>query len=171
MPKKQVGDRQILFLQEYLVDYDIKAAAIRAGYSEATAYGAGQGILRSAKAAAYIEKRRIEIAEKLNISQERIVAELASIAFANGTDFMFIEDDGTVKIVPTSQVPIEKRPAMAGAKTTRDGIEIKLHDKLKAMELLCKCLGYCNDALDKGSVFVDAIRQAAEIRANQGEKK
>ena len=68
-------------------------------------------------------------------------AALAAIAFANGTDFATITHNGLVRLTPTDEVPEEKKKAVASIKEGQYGTEIKLHDKVRALELLGKHLG------------------------------
>ena len=48
---------------------------------------------------------------------------------------------GLLCVKATSEVPKNKLPAIAGIKYSQLGIEIKLHDKVRALELLGKHLG------------------------------
>ena len=75
---------------------------------------------------------------KLTDKQKRFVA---AIAFANGTDFATITHNGLVRLTPTDEVPEEKKKAVASIKEGQYGTEIKLHDKVRALELLGKHLG------------------------------
>ena len=44
-------------------------------------------------------------------------------------------------MIPTDELAPEKLPAIAGIKANQYGVEVKLHDKVKALELLGKYLG------------------------------
>lgn len=90
---------------------------------------------------AEIQKRQAKLRGKLEITQERVLEELAAIAFANGTDFATITHNGLVRLTPTDEVPEEKKKAVASIKEGQYGTEIKLHDKVRALELLGKHLG------------------------------
>ena len=133
--------KQERFVDEYLVDLNATAAAIRAGYSEKTARFIGAENLTKPNISAEIAERRAKLRSKLEITQEAVLQELAAIAFANGTDFVTITGAGLLSVKPTSEVAKEKLPAIAGIKYNQLGIEIKLHDKVRALELLGKHLG------------------------------
>ena len=139
----KLTDKQKKFVAEYLVDLNATQAAIRAEYSEKTARQQGQRLLTNVDIQAAIQERQKELSEKTNITQEKVLTELAAIAFANGTDFASVNANGLIAIKATSQVPKEKLPAIAGIKYTNHGmgVEIKLHDKVRALELLGKHLG------------------------------
>lgn len=137
----KLNDRQERFVDEYLVDHNATAAAKRAGYSEKTARSQGQRLLTNVDIQAAIQKRQARLRGKLEITQERVLEELAAIAFANGADFATVNQNGIVRITPTSELPDEKRKAIASIKEGQYGTEVKLHDKVKALELLAKYLG------------------------------
>lgn len=136
--------KQRRFIDEYLIDLNAMQAAIRAGYSEKTAYSIGLQNLKKLEIQAEIQKRRNRLQNKLEITQERVLQELAAIAFANGSDYAKVVNTGllpTVEMIPTEELPPEKLPAIAGIKANQYGVEVKLHDKVKALELLGKYLG------------------------------
>jgi phage terminase small subunit len=136
--------KQRRFIDEYLIDLNATQAAIRAGYSEKTAYSIGLQNLKKLEIQAEIQKRRNRLQSKLEITQERVLQELAAIAFANGADYAKVVNSGllpTVEMIPTEELPPEKLPAIAGIKANQYGVEVKLHDKVKALELLGKYLG------------------------------
>ena len=101
----------------------------------------GRQLITKNNVSAEIAKRRDELQSKLEITQEAVLQELAAIAFANGTDFVTVTGAGLLCVKPTSEVAKEKLPAIAGIKYNQLGIEIKLHDKVRALELLGKHLG------------------------------
>ena len=133
--------KQERFVDEYLVDLNATAAARRAGYSEKTAEVIGYENLRKPQIMAAIHERQQNLQGKLEITREAVLQELAAIAFANGTDFVTVTGAGLLCVKATSEVPKNKLPAIAGIKYSQLGIEIKLHDKVRALELLGKHLG------------------------------
>ena len=133
--------KQERFVQEYLIDRNATAAAIRAGYSKKTARAIGAENLTKPNIAAEIEKRSKRLVSKLEITQERVREELAAIAFANGTDFATITRNGLVRLIPTDDLPEDKKKAIASIKEGKFGVEVKLSDKVKALELLGRDMG------------------------------
>lgn len=82
------------------------------------------------------------------IDAKTILRELAAIATADIIDYAQVVDDGgggKVALAVTDTIPPEKRRAIAGIKATQAGVEIKLNDKLKALELLGRYLGLFTD--------------------------
>ena len=137
----KLTEKQKRFVAEYMVDLNATAAARRAGYSEKTAEVIGYENLRKPQIMAAIHERQQNLQGKLEITQEAVLQELAAIAFANGTDFVTVTGAGLLCVKATSEVPKNKLPAIAGIKYSQLGIEIKLHDKVRALELLGKHLG------------------------------
>lgn len=89
-----------------------------------------------------------EAEDECIIDAKMILRELAAIATADIIDYAQVVDDGgggKVALAVTDTIPAEKRRAIAGIKATQAGIEIKLNDKLKALELLGRHLGLFTD--------------------------
>lgn len=75
-------EKQALFVQEYLVDLNATQAAIRAGYSENTAYSIGNENLKKPEIAEKIRELMAEREERTNITQDKVLDELAEVGFA-----------------------------------------------------------------------------------------
>ena len=69
--------KQQRFCDEYLVDLNATQAALRAGYSKKTAYSIGVENLRKPEIQAEIQKRQNRLRNKLEITQEKVLRELA----------------------------------------------------------------------------------------------
>jgi phage terminase small subunit len=75
--------KQQTFVDEYLVDLNATQAAIRAGYSKKTARSQGERMLTNVDVAAAIQKGFQERSERTKITAEKVLLELAVIAFAD----------------------------------------------------------------------------------------
>lgn len=151
--------KQIRFVDEYMVDFNATQAAIRAGYKAKTAHVIGAENLRKPKIAEEIARRQKDLQRRTEVTQDRVVKELARVAFADATDYACVEtltyenEDGTVSPVQivspkdTDTLSDDQRAAIAGIKHGANGIEVKLHDKIKALELLGRHIGMFNDKL------------------------
>ncbi len=76
------GPKQLRFIEEYLVDLNGEAAAGRAGYNRQY----GRELLRKPTVKAEIAKRQEAAAENTGLTPERVLEELAAIAFADIRD-------------------------------------------------------------------------------------
>jgi phage terminase small subunit len=74
------------------------------------------------------------------MNEAEILEALRAIAFSDFTEYIWVED-GAVRVKDSARLTAPQRAAIAGIKDTGKGVEIKLHDKQKAMELLVKYLG------------------------------
>lgn len=133
--------KQKRFVEEYLIDLNATQAAIRAGYSPDTAKEIGCENLTKPNIKEHIDKAIAERSKRIGISQDRVVRELARIAFVNAKNVINAKD-ATIKYDAND----DDTAAIQSVKVKsfgNDGIEreIKLADKIKALELLGKHLG------------------------------
>ncbi len=154
--------KQERFAAEYLVDLNATKAATRAGYSEKTARSQGHTLLGLPAVQERIQALMAERAERTEVTQDRVIAELAKAAFLDPRQFF--NADGTLKEV------VELADGSAGALAAMDVYEdhagvgedrvkigetkkLKFCDKLKALELLGKHLGMFKEKVEvSGSV-------------------
>jgi phage terminase small subunit len=140
----ELTPKQKRFVAEYLIDLNATQAAIRAGYSKNTAVAQGGRLLANVNIAAAVQRGAERREKRTEITQDKVLRELAAIGFYDILDFAEVAPDG-VSIKLTAAIPIEKRGAIAGIKTTQAGIEVKMADKLRALELIGKHLGLFGD--------------------------
>lgn len=142
--------KQKIFADEYLIDLNA-TRAYRVAYpsvkKDETAAQAGSRMLRNVKVADYIQKRMQDRQKRTEITQDRVLEELAAIAFATATDFAEVKD-GSVIIKDTAGLSEQQIKAIAGIKEGKFGIELKLNDKEKALELLGRHLGMFKDRVE-----------------------
>ena len=72
-------DKQQRFCDEYLIDLNATQAAIRAGYSEKTAYSQGQRLLKHVEVKTYIEQRMAEKEKTLIADQDEVLQYLTAV--------------------------------------------------------------------------------------------
>ena len=143
-------EKQRIFADEYLIDLNATRAykvAYPSVKKDETAAQAGSRMLRNVKVADYIQNRMQERQKRTEITQDRVLEELAAIAFSRATDFAEVRN-GRVIIKNTAELTEEQIKAIAGIKKGKFGIELKLNDKEKALELLGRHLGMFKDRLE-----------------------
>ena len=147
-------DKQKRFCDEYLIDLNATQAAIRAGYSVKDSKGAseiGCQLLKKTQVSEEIEKRIAERSRRTGINQDRIILELARIAFVNPHNLINPEDASIRENASEDDlacIQSIKVKTMDTDKGTSLEREVKLNDKLKALELLGKHLGMFKDKLE-----------------------
>ena len=150
-----ITDKQKIFADEYLIDLNA-TRAYRVAYpsvrkDEAAAVN-GSKLLRNTKVAKYIQEQMDARQKRTEITQDRVIEELAAIAFARATDYTIIEN-GQVKLKDTKQLTDTQIKAIAGIKDGKFGVEVKLNDKEKALEMLGRHLGMFKDKVEvSGSI-------------------
>jgi phage terminase, small subunit len=163
-----LNEKQKRFVSEYIIDLNAKQAAIRAGYSPKGAEPQASRLLSNAKIQVEIAKAMEDRGKRTGITQDRVLAELSAIAFAKATDYVEVDDDGSVKIKPTAELTEEQKKAIASIKEGANGIEIKLTDKTKALEMLSRHLGLFNDKLNVNVEAIEIIDDIGELESDGG---
>lgn len=173
-----MNDKQMAFVKEYVVDYNATQAAIRAGYSEKSAYSQAHDLLKKPEIKAKISELEDEAARRTEISKDMVLRELARVAFVdprklfdeNGRpkDLESLDDDtaaalASVDILEEYDFDDGNRVLIGHTK------KYKWADKLRALEMLGKHLGMFTDKvhvegkIDTGTEMMsDIIRQLAD---------
>ena len=146
-----LSEKRQRFCEEYLIDLNATQAAIRAGYSPKTANEQGARLLANVSIQKVIAKAIAEKSKRTGINQDRVIQELARIAFVNPQNVIDSED-ASVREDATEDdlacIQSVKVKTMDGAKGKSVEREVRLNDKMKALELLGKHLGMFKDKLE-----------------------
>lgn len=126
-------EKQKRFCDEYLIDLNATQAAIRAGYSERTAYSIGTENLRKPEISAYINSRMEEKNKELIADQDEVLKYLTSVMRGESTSEEIVVE-GTGDGCSTARA-IEKAPSEK--------------DRLKAAELLGKRYGLYTERIEE----------------------
>lgn len=182
--KKKNAPRRDLFVKEYLVDFNATQAAIRCGYSKKTARFQGCELLtkpniRKAIAAA-IEKRSL----RTQITADRVLQELAIIAFSDIQNYIEINDDtGAIRAKGFDEKNMPKNASRALESITEnrtihedakgedsiinEKVTFKLWSKTEALKLAMQHLGMLpnkveapdlENALNRNSMTIEGLR-------------
>jgi len=166
---EELSPRRQRFVEEYQKDHNGGQAAIRAGYSEATAYSQASRLLRNDKVFSAIREAEEARGERLGVDVDRVVDELAKVGFATmhdvakwdeyGVHFLHsddIPDEAAATIKTVKSVTTTTRDEN-GEDTTKVTREVTLHDKLRALELLGKRFGMFTDNVRTGPMDENPI--------------
>jgi len=159
-------DKQARFVEEYLVDLNATQAAIRAGYSEKTAYSIGSENLTKPDIQVAIVERRLAQSKRTEITADKVLAELALLGFANMEDYIRVGTNGD-PYIDLSELTREQAAAISEVavddyvegrgKNAREvrRVRIKFHDKKGALVDIGRHLGMFKDHLEvSGGVTV-----------------
>lgn len=146
----KLTEKQQRFVDEYLIDLNATQAAIRAGYSAKTANEQGCQNLAKLNISQAISERMAKRSKRTGVNQDRVVQELAKVAFIKMTDV--VDQNGKIKdsaseddLSCIESIKYKHSDTDSGYSVER---EVKIASKLKALELLGKHLGMWNDKLD-----------------------
>jgi phage terminase small subunit len=143
--------KQRRFIEEYLIDLNATRAAVRAGYSEKTAYRIGAELLHKTSVSNVIDAALEERAKRTEVTADRVLKELAVLAFTDFRKAVIWGPDGVTPL-PSDELTDEEAAIVAEVSetTTKDGgsIKAKRYDKLKALELLGRHLGMFRDKVE-----------------------
>lgn len=151
--------RQKRFVEEYLIDLNATAAAKRAGYSPKWAYNVGPSVRRIPKVAEEIDRALAERTERTRITADRVVIELAKVAFgdprrlfAQGQNGLLAEGKNGETVFDGAELTDAEAALISEIteiKTGKGGTRrIKLHCKMTALTALAKHLGLFNGQLE-----------------------
>lgn len=160
-------DKQKLFISEYLKDFNATQAAIRAGYSEDTAKSIGCENLTKPDIKEEINKQLDTILADNKDIAVKVVRECSKIAFAQLTDFVEYDENG-VTFKPTDNLDTAALEMIQfDEKFTKDGSSrtkrIKLHDKLKALDILAKYTALYKDTVINNNFINTSDKRITEI--------
>lgn len=146
MPK--LTEKQKRFCEEYLIDLNATQAAIRAGYSRKTAYRIGAELLQKTSVSEHLKQLMDERSKRTEITADRVLAELAAIAFSDRTEIAKVNAKGMVQFTPTNDLTNDVKKIIAGIEEGKYGTKVTTYDKLKALELIGKHLGLFSAGAD-----------------------
>ena len=99
-----------------------------------------------------------------DLTPEGLLFQLRAIATTDTTDIIGIEN-GQLTVTDTHRLTPSQKAAIASIEKSTGGIKIKLYDKLKALELLCKLmgLGEASLAAPDTSLLEAILRSTGEV--------
>jgi phage terminase small subunit len=145
--------KQQKFVNEYLIDLNATQAAIRAGYSKRNADKIGHELLGKTRVSAYLSERMKARESRTEITQDRVLAEYAKLAFLDPRRFY----DESGALIPVNELPADVAAALVGIDVV-DSVDkdsnsvittkkVKFVDKKGALDSVARHLGMFNDKI------------------------
>jgi len=159
--------RQSKFIDEYMIDLNATQAAIRAGYSPKYADRQAHLLMKDDRISGAIKRAIAEQSKRTGIIADRILQELAKIAFADVSNIINL-DEGEIRRgihadVTAAIQTIRNRRVPSDGKTVVEK-EIRLYDKTKALEMLARHLGLFNDSLQLEGAYTINFSGEADLQ-------
>lgn len=170
--EKKLSDKQERFCREYILDLNAGAAAIRAGYSRASAETNGPRMLRTAQIRERVAQLQAPVAKKLEISADFVLGELLKLASVDISKAY--GQNG--KLLPLHEIPEEVRKAVGAIETYQDdsgGVvhKLKFWDKNKALTALGQHLKLFQEAAANSQQSVKIVIEDYRIPTVKPEGK
>ena len=161
----ELTEKQKRFADEYLIDLNAAAAYKRAGYVAEgnSAEACASRLLSNAKVATSVQERMKQREKRTEITQDRVLAEYAKLAFLDPRRFY----DANGSLIPVHKLDAEVAAALSGMEVTvaRSGEDangnamyddvkkIKFIDKKGALDSVARHLGMF---IDRSEVHITA---------------
>lgn len=157
--------RQQRFVDEYLIDLNATQAAIRAGNSAKNAGKIGPELLGKTGVAGAVQTAMAERSYRTTITVDRVLTELAHLAFSDMRQFAAWGPDG-VKVKDSEDLSEDAARCVAEVSQTvtqhGGSIRFKLHDKVAAVKLVAEHLGMFGAKTLDGEEFGEIARMSDE---------
>jgi phage terminase small subunit len=167
--------QQQRFCDEYLVSFNAYRAAVCAGYSENTARKAE--LLHLPKIQAYLKVGMAKNAERLQVTHDMILRELAKIAFSNMGNYY----DDTATLKPMYALTSDEKAAISQYQIMdsldQDGnrvgelSRIKLHNKMSALDKIARHVGFYSEKTQESRAKNQDDEQKAENQTQYSRTK
>lgn len=154
MSRRELTAKQENFCQLYVTGMTASEAYFEAYNSRhmGTVRAEASKLMAKPKIAKRIAELQAASADRVGQLGDNLIRETAAIAFSDLTQILQFSAEG-LSITPSEQLPREVSAAISSIKATsrtRMGetvskIEIRLHDKVKALDLLSRLLGLTSD--------------------------
>lgn len=169
MAREGLTPKQAKFVEEYLIDLNATQAAIRAGYSKDTAYRIGFENLRKPQIEQALTERTEQIAREAEVTPEKVLKELACIAFSDIRD-MVVWDGERVSFKSSADLPDHIAHAISeiSAETSTTRVDENIDSQVTKMKLKTWNKGH---ALEKLGQYLTLFTEKHRIEADDALKK
>lgn len=164
-PARKLTPKEVVFVAEYLTDFNAKRAAMAVGCPPAAAHATGWKWLQKVKIQAEIKRQTAIVVESLGVTPQRVLLEYLKIAFSDVTAFLIfgqrevhamgafgplVDQEGKPIMKTVNFVDFKNSTEIDGTlihevRQGKDGVSIKLYDRLKALEKVEKYIDLLPD--------------------------
>lgn len=165
MASKSKTEGKLRAIAEHYVLHNNKIDAVMsAGYNYEYARARGYNLFTRDDLKQYIEEARAELRERNKVTADRVIEEMAKIAFTDFTDYGNLvtkteEIDGqerkyrTIELKDTKELTPEQRAAIKSIRYTTSGVVLELYSKETMLTKLGETLGIFKQTIKhEGSV-------------------
>ncbi|MFA2589973.1 terminase small subunit [Bacillus mobilis] len=179
---EELSEKERLFCLYYVKYFNGTQAALKAGYSKDGAHVQASRLLRRERVSSYIKELKGELVENVFVEAMDVLKEYIKIAFADITNYLnfgqreitFQDDDGNevtrlVNFVDLYEADMVDGSIITEVKQGRDGISVKLADKMKALDKLAQYFDLVPDNF-KRKIEEERHKMQMEVQKAQVDK-
>ncbi|PEK38274.1 terminase [Bacillus pseudomycoides] len=179
---EELTEKERLFCLYYVKYFNGTQAAIKSGYAKESAHVQSSRLLRRERVSSYIKELKGELVENVFVEAMDVLKEYIKIAFADITNYLNFgqrevivkDDEGNeetriVNFVDLYEADMVDGSIITEVKQGRDGISVKLADKMKALDKLAQYFELVPDTF-KHQIEAERHRMQQEMQKVQIEK-
>ncbi|HFK1476715.1 TPA: terminase small subunit [Bacillus paranthracis] len=179
---EELSEKERLFCLYYVKYFNGTQAALKSGYTKESAHVQASRLLRRERVSSYIKELKGELVENVFVEAMDVLKEYIKIAFADITNYLnfgqreiIIQDDEgnevtrVVNFVDLYEADMVDGSIITEVKQGRDGISVKLADKMKALDKLSQYFDLVPDTF-KDQIEAERHRMQQEMQKVQIEK-
>ena len=179
---EELTEKERLFCLYYVKYFNGTQAALKAGYSKDGAHVQASRLLRRERVSSYIKELKGELVENVFVEALDVLKEYIKIAFADITNYVtfgqreveFQDDEGNqftrmMNFVDLQEADLVDGSIITEVKQGKDGVSVKLADKMKALDKLSQYFDLVPDTF-KHQIEAERHRMQQEMQKVQIEK-
>lgn len=179
---EELTEKERLFCLYYVKYFNGTQAAIKSGYAKESAHVQSSRLLRRERVSSYIKEIKGELVENVFVEAMDVLKEYIKIAFADITNYVnfgqreveFEDDDGNqftrmMNFVDLHEADMVDGSIITEVKQGKDGVSVKLADKMKALDKLAQYFDLVPDTF-KRQIEEERHRMQMEVQKVNVEK-
>lgn len=179
---EELSEKERLFCLYYVKYFNGTQAALKSGYTKESAHVQASRLLRRERVSSYIRELKGELVENVFVEAMDVLKEYIKIAFADITNYLnfgqreiTIQDDEgnevtrVVNFVDLYEADMVDGSIITEVKQGKDGVSVKLADKMKALDKLAQYFDLVPDNF-KRQIEEERHKMQMEVQKVQVEK-
>ncbi|HDR8493718.1 TPA: terminase small subunit [Bacillus cereus] len=179
---EELSEKERLFCLYYVKYFNGTQAALKSGYTKESAHVQASRLLRRERVSSYIKELKGELVENVFVEAMDVLKEYIKIAFADITNYVtfgqreveFQDDEGNqftrmMNFVDLQEADLVDGSIITEVKQGKDGVSVKLADKMKALDKLSQYFDLVPDTF-KEQIEAERHRMNQEMQKVQIEK-
>ncbi|HDR3493951.1 TPA: terminase small subunit [Bacillus wiedmannii] len=159
---EELSEKERLFCLYYVKYFNGTQAALKSGYTKESAHVQASRLLRRERVSSYIRELKGELVENVFVEAMDVLKEYIKIAFADITNYVtfgqreveFEDDEGNqftrmMNFVDLQEADLVDGSIITEVKQGKDGVSVKLADKMKALDKLSQYFDLVPDNFKK----------------------